>query len=332
MPQITVYFWVIKVLTTAMGEAVSDYLVHGYNPYLAVFAGLLAFLAAMAIQFGVRTYLPWAYWLAVAMVAVFGTMAADVLHVEFGVPYVASTILFAIALAIVFATWYRSEGTLSIHSITSRRRETFYWAAVLATFAMGTAAGDLAAYTAHLGFLSAGLVFLALFALPGLGYRLLALNGIVAFWFAYVMTRPLGASFADWMGKSRHAHGLGYGDGPVALILALVIAGLVAFLDRHGQGPAGVRARGPDPPAAHDRRAGADLRRRDRRLRSGTPDPVRPDPARPSRARRHLLAAHPEGPPERPTDHPHRCQRRPRAGYHRACRGPSADPSSHAPS
>jgi len=234
VPKVTGYFWVVKILTTALGESVSDYLVHAYNPYLAVIGGFAVFVIALAIQFVVRTYIPWAYWLAVAMVAVFGTMAADVLHVEFGVPYLASTILFAIALIVVFATWYRSERTLSIHSISTRRRESFYWAAVLATFAMGTAAGDLAAYTANLGFLSAGVLFAVLFALPAIAYRLFRLNGILAFWLAYVLTRPLGASFADWTGKARAAHGLGIGDGPVALVLALCIVALVGYLTASG--------------------------------------------------------------------------------------------------
>jgi uncharacterized membrane-anchored protein len=230
VPNVTAYFWIIKILTTAMGEAMSDYLVHRFNPYLAVIGGFLAFVLAMAIQLSVRSYVPWAYWLAVAMVAVFGTMAADVLHIQFGVPYIASTILFAVALTAVFSAWLRSEGTLSIHSIFTRKRELFYWAAVLATFAMGTAAGDLAAYTAKLGFLSAGIFFAIVFAIPGIGYRLFKLNGIFAFWFAYVLTRPLGASFADWTGKSRSAGGLGYGDGPVALTLAVLIVALVAYL------------------------------------------------------------------------------------------------------
>jgi uncharacterized membrane-anchored protein len=234
VPRITVYFWIIKILTTAMGEATSDYLVHRFNPYLAVIGGFLAFVVAMAIQFRMPSYVPWAYWLAVAMVAVFGTMSADVLHVEFGVPYIVSTILFAIALAVVFTAWYRTEGTLSIHSISTPRREAFYWAAVLATFAMGTAAGDLAAYTAKLGFFSAGLLFAAVFAIPGLAYRFAKLNAIVAFWFAYIMTRPLGASFADWTGKSRHAGGLGYGDGPVAGVLTIFIVVLVVYLSVTG--------------------------------------------------------------------------------------------------
>jgi uncharacterized membrane-anchored protein len=235
VPEITVYFWVIKLLTTALGEATSDYLVHRFSPYLAVVGGFAVFVVAMAIQFATRAFSDWAYWFAVAMVAVFGTMAADVLHVEFGVPYIASTVLFAVTLAVVFTAWYRTEGTLSIHTIRTRRRESFYWAAVLATFAMGTAAGDLAAYTAKLGFLSAGVLFAVVFALPGLAYRFLNANAIFTFWFAYVMTRPLGASFADWFGKARRAGGIGVGDGPVTAVLVVLIVAFVAYLWRSGE-------------------------------------------------------------------------------------------------
>jgi uncharacterized membrane-anchored protein len=245
---VTGFFWVIKILTTAMGEAVSDYLVHRYNPYLAVISGFLLFLVALGLQFAARSYRSWTYWLAVSMVAIFGTMAADVLHVEFRVPYAASALLFAVALSVVFGAWYRSEGTLSIKSVTAGRRERFYWAAVLATFAMGTAAGDLAAYTLGLGFLSAGIVFAFLFALPLVAQRLLGLNAIVAFWLAYVMTRPLGASFADWMGKSKHAGGLGWGDGPVAFVLAILIVFMVVFVATTGRDS-------PQPaPRRYDRR------------------------------------------------------------------------------
>lgn len=235
VPQVSILFWVVKVLTTAMGEATSDYLVHRFNPYLAVVGGFVVFAGAMAIQFAMRRFEAWSYWLAVTMVAVFGTMSADVLHVEFGVPYIASTALFAVVLAIVFTAWYRSEKTLSFHSIVTRRREAFYWAAVLATFAMGTAAGDLAAYTANLGFLTAGIVFACVFAVPAIAYRFFNANAIFCFWFAYVLTRPLGASFADWTGKSRTAGGLGYGDGPVAFVLSGVIVLLVAYLTISGK-------------------------------------------------------------------------------------------------
>jgi len=228
--RIAAIFWVIKLLTTAFGESTSDYLVHNVNPYLAVVGGFIVFVVAMVLQLRTDRYVPWIYWLAVGMVAIFGTMAADVLHVEFRVPYVASTILFAVLLAAVFWAWQRAEPTLSIHSITTTRRELFYWAAVLATFAMGTALGDLAAYTLKLGFLSAGIVFAVLFALPGLAFSALRGNAVLAFWAAYVMTRPLGASFADWTGKSRSLGGIGVGDGPIGFILATLIVACVAYL------------------------------------------------------------------------------------------------------
>jgi uncharacterized membrane-anchored protein len=233
--KITVWFWVIKILTTAMGESTSDYLVRRFNPYLVVIGGFGLFVAALALQFKVQRYSPWVYWLAVLMVAVFGTMAADVLHIQFGVPYVASAAGLAVALAVIFTVWQASEGTLSIHSIYTRKREVFYWAAVLATFAMGTATGDLTAYTAQLGFLESGVLFVILFALPAIAYRFFNLNAILAFWIAYVLTRPLGASFADWLGKSHGAGGVGLGDGPVSTILLIAIVACVAYVARTGE-------------------------------------------------------------------------------------------------
>ena len=230
VPEVTVYFWVIKALSTAMGESTSDYLVHAMAPELAVLLGFVGFVIALALQFSRRRYIAWAYWLAVVGVGVFGTMAADVLHVGFGVPYAASSVLYGVVLLIVFVSWQRSEKTLSIHSIDTDRREAFYWAAVVATFAMGTAVGDLTAVTLHLGYLASGLLFAAVIAVPALGYWRLGWNPILCFWLAYVATRPLGASFADWMGKPQTAGGLGFGDGAVALTLSLAIACLVAFL------------------------------------------------------------------------------------------------------
>ena len=230
VPEITVWFWIIKALSTALGESTSDYLVHAINPVAAVGLGFVFFVAALAAQFSVRRYIAGTYWLAVVMVGVFGTMAADVLHVGFGVPYTASSILYAAVLAAVFIAWGRTEKTLSIHSVDTPRREIFYWLAVVATFAMGTALGDLTAVTLHLGYLASGVLFAAVIAIPAAGYRLLRWNAIFSFWFAYVATRPLGASFADYLGKPRTAGGLGLGDGPVALVLALAILCLVAFL------------------------------------------------------------------------------------------------------
>jgi uncharacterized membrane-anchored protein len=243
VPEITAYFWIVKALTTGMGESTSDFLVHHLVPEIAVVLGAIAFAVALYIQFSKDRYVPWAYWLAVAMVGVFGTMAADVLHVGLGVPYIASTIFYAIVLAVVFRAWYTSEGTLSIHSIRTPRREMFYWAAVLATFALGTAAGDLTAVTFGLGYFASGLLFAAVIAIPALGYWRFGMNSVLAFWFAYVVTRPLGASFADWLAVSPERGGLALGTGPVSFVLAAMIAGFVAYLSATGKDtPAEVRA------------------------------------------------------------------------------------------
>jgi len=230
VPEITVYCWLIKALSTGMGEATSDFLVHRLNPVPAVVIGFIGFIVAISLQFSMRRYMVWTYWLAVVGVGVFGTMAADVLHVGFGVPYPVSSILYCVVLLAVFVSWQKTEKTLSIHSIDTPRREAFYWAAVVATFAMGTAVGDLTATTFHLGYLASGLLFAGLIAVPALGYWRFRWNPIFSFWFAYVVTRPFGASFADWMGKPQSVGGLGWGDGTVALAFTIVIFCLVAYL------------------------------------------------------------------------------------------------------
>ena len=213
-----------------MGEATSDYLVKRLHPVPAVGLGFAGFCVVLALQFSRHRYLAWAYWLAVVGVGVFGTMAADVLHVGFHVPYIASSTLYAVILAAVFVVWRRTERTLSIHTVDTTRREAFYWAVVVATFAMGTAVGDLTATTLHLGYGDSILLFAGLISIPAVGYRFLRWNPIFTFWFAYVLTRPLGASFADWVGKPTSVSGLGWGDGRVSLVLTVVIACLVAFL------------------------------------------------------------------------------------------------------
>lgn len=213
-----------------MGEATSDYLVHALHPVPAVGLGFVGFVVALTVQFSRHRYFAWTYWFAVVMVGVFGTMAADVLHVGFGVPYIASTALYAIVLIAVFTTWQRNEHTLSIHTIDTLRREAFYWAAVVATFAMGTALGDLTATTFHLGYGYSLLLFIGVLAIPAIGFWMFHWSPIVSFWFAYVVTRPVGASFADWAGKARSASGLGWGDGWVALVLTGLIVLFVAYL------------------------------------------------------------------------------------------------------
>ena len=230
VPEITVLFWVIKVLTTGMGEAASDYL-GKISLVLAGVVGALGFAAALWWQFRTRRYVAVVYWSAVAMVAVFGTMAADGLHVALGVPYVASTVFYAILLAAVFYLWRRSEGTLSIHSIYTRRRETYYWITVFVTFALGTAAGDLTAASMHLGYFTSGVIFAVAIVVPAVAWWRFRVNEVAAFWIAYVLTRPLGASFADWFGKPHHiGGGLGYGDGTVTLIALAAIAILVGYV------------------------------------------------------------------------------------------------------
>lgn len=230
VPEMTIYFWIVKLLTTGMGEVTSDYLVYHMNQFLAVTLGALGLAVALWIQFSVRRYVAWIYWLVAVMVSIFGTMAADATHIVLGVPYWASTLTFTIVLAIVFMLWYRSEKTLSIHSIYTARREVFYWLTVLVTFALGTATGDMTAMTLHLGYLNSGILFTILMLLPAIGFWLFRLNGIFAFWFAYIMTRPVGASYADWMSVPKSLGGLAYGKAPVAVVLTIIIALLVGFL------------------------------------------------------------------------------------------------------
>ena len=230
VPEVTLYFWITKVLTTGMGETTSDYLAQTLPQVIAVALGFLAFAAALTVQFSVRRYTAWVYWTTVVMVSVFGTMAADVLHIAVGIPYVVSTAFFTVVLAAVLVAWYKVEGTLSIHSVHTRRREAFYWATVVTTFALGTAAGDWTATSLHLGYFTSGVVFAVLIAVPAVAHWRFGLNPITAFWFAYIVTRPLGASFADWMAVSHARGGLAWGTGPVSLAWAVVILGFVVYL------------------------------------------------------------------------------------------------------
>lgn len=240
VPAVTALFWVTKLLTTAMGETTSDFLVKNYDPVIAVIAAFVVFAGALVLQFVVRRYIPWVYWLAVLMVAVFGTMVADVLHIVLGVPYLLSAGFFAVVLAVVFVVWYRSQRTLSVHHIDTRAREFFYWCAVLATFALGTAVGDLTATTFGLGYLASGILFGVLFAIPGAAYRWWGLGATAAFWTSYVLTRPFGASISDWLAMPHARGGLDLGTGPVSLVLFVAIAVCVILLS----------ARRPADPAA----------------------------------------------------------------------------------
>lgn len=230
VPEITAFFWIIKILTTGMGEVTSDYLANHIDPVIAVVFTGVCLIAVLTVQLLMSKYVPWIYWLTVVMVSVFGTMAADVLHVGFGVPYIVSTIIFLIVLSVIFIVWYTSEKTLSIHSIFTRRREIFYWATILSTFALGTATGDMTASTMHLGYFLSGVMFAIIIAIPAIAYLKFGMNEIFAFWFAYIITRPLGASFADWMGVPTSRGGLGIGTGLVSVGLTIIILCLVAYV------------------------------------------------------------------------------------------------------
>ena len=235
VPAITALFWVIKVLTTGMGESASDWLLNrgeglpglGLPGALAIDAGL--FVLAFVIQLSVRRYVPAAYWLAVVAVAVVGTVIADITHFLIGVPlWVVISVTVAV-LAVNFTLWQRTEGTVSVHSIIRGRREGYYWTTVFFTFILGTALGDLTAI-AGLGFLGSIVLFAALMAVPAVAWRRFGLNAVVAFWTAYVLTRPLGASIADWLAVVPAEGGLDLGAGPVTWVSTALIVALVGYL------------------------------------------------------------------------------------------------------
>jgi uncharacterized membrane-anchored protein len=229
VPEVIFLFWVIKILTTAGGEATSDYLktfgnIKGGATEVALFA------VALLVQFSTRRYRAFAYWFLAYAVAIFGTGVSDFLHLDVGIPYAGTTLLWAVVLTTIFWVWQHSEGTLSIHSITTQRREAFYWATVFATFALGTALGDFTATSLGLGYLASAIFFGVLILMPALARRWFRLNGIAAFWMAYVVTRPLGASFADYISKPANSSGVGFGDGPTALVFAVAVLILVSYL------------------------------------------------------------------------------------------------------
>ncbi|MGR6319838.1 hypothetical protein Q2K19_26700 [Micromonospora soli] len=232
VPEVTVYFWVIKVLSTTVGETAADFLnvsVHlGLTGTTLVMA--VALVAVLGWQFRADRYEAWSYWLAVVLVSIVGTLITDNLSDNLGVPLEASTAVFAVLLAATFAIWYRSEGTLSIHSIVTTRREAFYWTAILFTFALGTAAGDLLSERLDLGYLLSGLIFAAMIAVVASAYAWSWLNPVVAFWIAYVLTRPLGASLGDYLTQSRDDGGLGLGPVITSGLFLATILVLVGYL------------------------------------------------------------------------------------------------------
>lgn len=222
VPEITAMFWVIKILTTAMGEAISDYL-GDHNRMIGAVVEIGLFCMALYIQLRAPRYSAVKYWFVAVAIAIFGTGVSDTLHIALGIPYAGTTLLWVVVLSAIFFFWYRSEGTLSIHSIVTTRREEYYWATVFATFALGTALGDFTATALNLGFLASGIMFGVVILVPLVAWWRFRLNAILAFWAAYVTTRPLGASFADYISKPHHMSGIDFGDGPTAALLSVAV-------------------------------------------------------------------------------------------------------------
>jgi uncharacterized membrane-anchored protein len=244
VPQVTLAFWAIKIMSTTVGETGADYLaVHaGLGTAVTDAITLTLLVAALTLQMRMSRYVPWIYWLTVVLVSVVGTQITDALTDGMGVSLYVSTPIFAAALAATFAAWYAVEHTLSIHTIVTGRRELFYWTAILFTFALGTAAGDLATEAVGLGFNLGVVVFGAMIAVVTMAYYLGA-DAVLCFWLGYILTRPLGASLGDLLSQSREYGGLGFGSVYTSVGFLTVIVALVAFLTLH------------DRPAAADERA-----------------------------------------------------------------------------
>jgi len=232
VPEVTLYFWVIKILCTTVGETFADYLndTLGFGLDNTSILMSAALLVALVLQFRARRYVPGLYWLSVVLISVVGTLLSDKLADDMGVPLVDTTVAFAVLLAVTFAAWWFSERTLSIHSIVTRRREAFYWLAILFTFALGTSAGDLFDEQMGVGYWPTVGIVAALIALITAAHYTLKLDAVLAFWLAYVLTRPLGASIGDGMSQPAKAGGLGLGTTGTSVIFLGVILVLVVFL------------------------------------------------------------------------------------------------------
>ena len=232
VPAVTLVFWLIKILSTTAGETGADFLIfklHVGLPVTTLIMGALLLLV-MAVQLRRAQYEPWAYWLCVVQVSIFGTLLTDSLVDTYGVALTSTTVFFSVALALTFALWYACERSLSIRTIYRGRREYFYWLAILMTFALGTAAGDWVAEEMRLGYAVSALLFLAAIGLVGVAHYLFKLGAVPSFWMAYILTRPFGASCGDWLSHSVAKGGLGLGVVGTSEVFAVVIVGLVALL------------------------------------------------------------------------------------------------------
>jgi uncharacterized membrane-anchored protein len=234
VPEVTLVFWLIKILSTTVGETGADLLTYHFKWGLLntsyAMTGLL--LVALVVQFKVRAYVPAIYWLVVVLVSIVGTLITDTLVDLFRVPLIVTTGVFVVLLPATFTLWFARERTLSIHSIVTPRREAFYWLAILCTFALGTAAGDLLAEGLAWGYLNSAVIFAALIGLVALAYYQLKLNAVLAFWLAYILTRPFGAALGDELSQPHKLGGLGFGSVRTSVVFGAVIFGLVVYLTR----------------------------------------------------------------------------------------------------
>jgi uncharacterized membrane-anchored protein len=232
VPRVTLDFWLIKLMAVTMGETAADYLAVNLGLGLTATSLMMAAVLVVALiaQFSQRRYVPWAYWLAVVLISIVGTLVTDNLVDNFGVALATTTAVFTVALALTFLVWYRVEGTLSIHQVFTFRREAFYWLAILFTFALGTAAGDLVAEQFGLGYLATGILFGMIIASLAVGYYLLSLDAILGFWLAYIFTRPLGASFGDLLSQPSDYGGMGFGTIITSALFLGAIAAIVLYM------------------------------------------------------------------------------------------------------
>jgi uncharacterized membrane-anchored protein len=232
VPEVTVDFWIIKLMAVTVGETAADFLALNLGLGLQNTTYLMSaiLVGVIALQFAQKRYVPWAYWSAVVMVSVVGTLLTDNLIDTFGVPLQTTTIACTVILAAIFAAWYTSEKTLSIHTVVTTRREIFYWLAVLATFALGTAAGDYVSEALGVGYLITGAVFGAIIAAIAFAHFVLKMNAILAFWLAYIFTRPLGASFGDLLSQPTEYGGMGFGTIVTSIMFLTVIAAIVIYM------------------------------------------------------------------------------------------------------
>jgi uncharacterized membrane-anchored protein len=232
VPEVTVYFWLIKVLSTTVGETFADWLWNhvGLGEQNTFFVMLIPFVVALVAQFVVKRYVAPLYWITVVLISVVGTLLTDNMVDNWGISQLSSMIAFSLALAASFVMWRRVEGTLSIHTVDNFRREAFYWTTILFTFALGTAAGDFISEKLALGYFSTLMVFVAAVAVVGLAYRAKLIGGIAAFWASYIITRPLGASLGDFLSQPKTASGCGLGTTVTSLIFLSAIVAFVIFL------------------------------------------------------------------------------------------------------